>query len=129
MPTIVSPSVIVPGSGRGGFEPHGTGYVKPRDRLITGFRVGDAVFSAEHVDAAKTHHMLVNVAGSRPARHAALRALRETGPGFYVPARFEGLPGTMANATALIEEAGRTRSIPSAPAASTRTYELITLDS
>lgn len=80
--------------------------MEPRDRLITGFRVGYAVFPAEHVDAAKTRHILVNVAGSRPARHAALRALRETGPGFYVPARFEGLPGTMANATALIEEAG-----------------------
>jgi aspartate/methionine/tyrosine aminotransferase len=106
---------------------------------ITGFRVGYAVFPEEHVDAARTRHMLVNVAGSRPAQHAVLHALENTGPayyagnrdllrdrlatftdaleaigaayvepeaGFYVMARFEGVPGTMANAKRLIEEAG-----------------------
>jgi aspartate/methionine/tyrosine aminotransferase len=106
---------------------------------ITGLRVGYGVFPGDHVDAAKTRHMLVNVTGSRPAQHAVLRALRETDPdyyarnrrrlrervetfagaldsigaayttpegGFYVMARFEGFPGTMANAKRLIEEAG-----------------------
>jgi len=54
---------------------------------ITGFRVGYAVFPEEHVDAAKTRHMLVNVAGSRPAQHAVLRALRETDPDYYATNR------------------------------------------
>ncbi|WP_265112461.1 pyridoxal phosphate-dependent aminotransferase [Halosolutus halophilus] len=106
---------------------------------ITGFRVGYAVFPPRLVENARSRHMLVNVAGSRPAQYAVLRALRETGPdyyernrdlladrvatftdaldaagaeyttpqgGFYVMARFDGYPGTLANVEQLIDEAG-----------------------
>ncbi|MFC6787058.1 pyridoxal phosphate-dependent aminotransferase [Halobaculum halobium] len=114
-----------------------TGYSK--SMAITGFRVGYAVLPDHLVDAAKTRHMLVNVATSRPPQVAVLNALRETGPdyyadvramlrervatftdaldaagaeyttpdgAFYVLARFDGFPGTMANAKRLIDEAG-----------------------
>ncbi|WP_224269866.1 pyridoxal phosphate-dependent aminotransferase [Haloprofundus salinisoli] len=110
-----------------------------KSMAITGFRVGYAVFPEALVDAAKTRHMLVNVAGSNPAQYAVLRALRETDPSyyeetramlhdriaaftdaldaagadytrpegaFYVLARFDGFPGTMANVERLIDEAG-----------------------
>ncbi len=50
---------------------------------ITGFRVGYAIFPEELVEAARSRHMLVNVAGSRPAQYAVLQALRETGPEYY----------------------------------------------
>ncbi|WP_435345461.1 pyridoxal phosphate-dependent aminotransferase [Haloarchaeobius sp. HRN-SO-5] len=50
---------------------------------ITGFRVGYAVFPDEHVEAAKARHMLVNVAGSRPAQYAVHRALRDTDPAYH----------------------------------------------
>ena len=50
---------------------------------ITGFRVGYAIFPPDLVANAKSRHMLVNVAGSRPAQYAVLRALRETGPDYY----------------------------------------------
>ncbi len=50
---------------------------------ITGFRVGYAIFPAHLVENAKSRHMLVNVAGSRPSQYAVLRALRETGPAYY----------------------------------------------
>ncbi|WP_313692736.1 pyridoxal phosphate-dependent aminotransferase [Halorarum halobium] len=106
---------------------------------ITGFRVGYAVLPGDMVGGAKTRHMLVNVATSRPPQVAVLRALRETDPeyyedvrsllrervdtftealdaagaeytrpdgAFYVLARFDGFPGTMANAERLVEEAG-----------------------
>ncbi|WP_435063596.1 pyridoxal phosphate-dependent aminotransferase [Halobaculum sp. EA56] len=114
-----------------------SGYSK--SMAITGFRVGYAVLPERLVDAAKTRHMLVNVATSRPPQVAVLRALRETDPdyyadvramlrgrvetftdaldaagaeyttpdgAFYVLARFDGFPGTMANAKRLIDEAG-----------------------
>jgi aspartate aminotransferase len=54
-----------------------------KSMAITGFRVGYGIFPAELVDAARTRHMLVNVAGSRPAQHAVLHALRATGPDYY----------------------------------------------
>ena len=54
-----------------------------KSMAITGFRVGYAVFPPELVENAKSRHMLVNVAGSRPAQYAVLRALRETGPEYY----------------------------------------------
>ncbi|RDI71255.1 pyridoxal phosphate-dependent aminotransferase [Halopelagius longus] len=54
---------------------------------ITGFRVGYAVFPESLVEAAKTRHMLVNVATSRPAQAAVLRALEETPPEYYEAAR------------------------------------------
>ena len=60
-----------------------------KSMAITGFRVGYAVFPAEDgptgdlLDRARTRHMLTNVAGSRPAQYAVLRALQTTGPDYY----------------------------------------------
>jgi aspartate aminotransferase len=106
---------------------------------VTGLRVGYAVFPEALVADAKSRHMLVNVAVTRPGQHAALRAYEETDPAyhaanrellaervetftnaleaagadytvpdgaFYVMARFEGVPGTLANVERLIDEAG-----------------------
>jgi aspartate/methionine/tyrosine aminotransferase len=60
-----------------------------KSMAITGLRVGYAIFPPENspmgelLPAARTRHMLTNVTGSRPAQHAVLRALRETGPEYY----------------------------------------------
>jgi aspartate aminotransferase len=54
-----------------------------KSMAITGFRVGYGIFPDELVDAVRSRHMLVNVAGSRPAQHAVLRALHTTGPEYY----------------------------------------------
>ncbi len=54
-----------------------------KSMAITGFRVGYAIFPPELVENAKSRHMLVNVAGSRPSQYAVLRALRETEPEYY----------------------------------------------
>ncbi|MFB6359899.1 MAG: pyridoxal phosphate-dependent aminotransferase, partial [Halobacteriales archaeon] len=54
---------------------------------VTGFRVGYAVFPPEHVESARTRHMLTNVAGSRPAQYAVLQALKETPPQYYAETR------------------------------------------
>lgn len=114
-----------------------SGYSK--SMAITGFRVGFAVVPSRYIDAARTRHMLVNVAGSRPAQYAVLKALHDTPEtyyerarsslrdrldaftdaldaagaaytdpegSFYVLARFDGFPGTMANTKRLIDEAG-----------------------
>ncbi|WP_255167902.1 pyridoxal phosphate-dependent aminotransferase [Natrononativus amylolyticus] len=54
-----------------------------KSMAITGFRVGYAVFPPELVENARSRHMLVNVAGSRPSQYAVLRALRETDPAYY----------------------------------------------
>ncbi|MFC6768132.1 pyridoxal phosphate-dependent aminotransferase [Natrinema soli] len=110
-----------------------------KSMAITGARVGYAIFPPELVANAKSRHMLVNVATTRPGQFAVLQALRETGPdyyernrerlrervetftdaleaagaeyttprgSFYVMARFEGYPGTIANVERLIDEAG-----------------------
>ena len=110
-----------------------------KSMAVTGFRVGYGIFPEEHVDDAKTRHMLVNVAGARPSQYAVQHALAETPPdyyaaardllreradaftdaldaagaeysrpegAFYVLARFEGFPGTMANVKRLVAEAG-----------------------
>ncbi|MGM0387989.1 MAG: pyridoxal phosphate-dependent aminotransferase [Natrinema limicola] len=110
-----------------------------KSMAITGFRVGYAIFPPELVSDARSRHMLVNVATTRPGQYAVLQALRETGPdyyernrkrlrkrvetftdaleaagaeyttpsgSFYVMARFEGYPGTLANVERLIDEAG-----------------------
>ncbi|QLG60570.1 pyridoxal phosphate-dependent aminotransferase [Halorarum salinum] len=110
-----------------------------KSMAITGFRVGYAVLPEQFVGGAKTRHMLVNVATSRPPQVAVLRALRGTEPeyyervrsmlrdrvstftdaldvadaeyttpdgAFYVLARFDGFPGTMANAKRLVDGAG-----------------------
>ncbi len=50
---------------------------------ITGFRVGYAIFPEDLVADAKSRHMLVNVAGSRPAQYAVVQALQEIGPEYY----------------------------------------------
>ncbi|MDS0293592.1 pyridoxal phosphate-dependent aminotransferase [Halogeometricum luteum] len=114
-----------------------TGFSK--SMAITGFRVGYAVFPEDLVEAAKTRHMLVNVATTRPGQMAVHRALEETPTeyyeetremlreriasftdaldaagatyttpkgAFYVMARFDDFPGTMANVEKLIDEAG-----------------------
>jgi aspartate/methionine/tyrosine aminotransferase len=54
---------------------------------ITGFRVGYAVIPRHLVEDAKSRHMLVNVAGSRPAQYAVLHALRNTPPDYYEESR------------------------------------------
>ena len=110
-----------------------------KSMAITGVRVGYAIFPPELVADARSRHMLVNVATTRPGQYAVLRALRETGPdyyernrrrlrervatftdaleaagaeyttpsgSFYVMARFEGYPGTLANVERLIDEIG-----------------------
>ena len=58
-----------------------------KSMAITGFRVGYAVFPEHLVGGAKTRHMLVNVATTRPPQVAVLRALRETDPEYYESAR------------------------------------------
>ena len=110
-----------------------------KSMAITGLRVGYAVVPEHLRPAVRTRHMLTNVACSRPAQYAVLRALRETPPeyyranrelvadrigtftaaldaagadyvtpegAFYVLARFDGYPGTLANVERLIDEAG-----------------------
>lgn len=62
-----------------------TGYSK--SMAVTGFRVGYAVLPEHLVDAAKTRHMLVNVATSRPAQQAVLHALRNTHADYYEETR------------------------------------------
>ncbi|ELY51183.1 pyridoxal phosphate-dependent aminotransferase [Natronolimnohabitans innermongolicus] len=54
-----------------------------KSMAITGFRVGYAIFPPELVENAKSRHMLVNVATTRPPQYAVLRALRETPPEYY----------------------------------------------
>ncbi|WIV66506.1 pyridoxal phosphate-dependent aminotransferase [Natrialbaceae archaeon AArc-T1-2] len=54
-----------------------------KSMAITGFRVGYGVFPPELVADARTRHMLVNVAGSRPAQYAVARALEDTDPAYY----------------------------------------------
>jgi aspartate/methionine/tyrosine aminotransferase len=110
-----------------------------KSMAITGLRAGYAVVPEPLRPAVRTRHMLTNVACSRPAQYAVLRALRETPPeyyernrelvadrvgtftaaldaagadyvtpegAFYVLARFDGYPGTLANVERLIDEAG-----------------------
>jgi aspartate/methionine/tyrosine aminotransferase len=110
-----------------------------KSMAVTGFRVGYAIVPPTLVDAVKTRHMLVTVAGSRPAQYAVAQAYRETDPeyyaasrelladridtftealdragaeymtpdgGFYVLARFDGIPGTLDQVETLIDEAG-----------------------
>ena len=62
-----------------------SGYSK--SMAITGFRVGFAIMPERYIDAARTRHMLVNVASSRPAQYAVLEALRETPDTYYAEAR------------------------------------------
>jgi aspartate aminotransferase len=54
---------------------------------ITGFRVGYAIFPDHLVPGAKTRHMLVNVATTRPGQYAVLRGLRGADADYYAQAR------------------------------------------
>ena len=54
---------------------------------ITGFRVGYAVLPEHLAPNAKTRHMLVNVATTRPGQHAVLRGLRGADADYYAEAR------------------------------------------
>ncbi len=76
-----------------------------KSMAITGFRVGYAVFPHDMVDRAKGRHMLVNVAGSRPAQYAVLHALRETPAEYYAENR-RTLEGRIGTFTAALDEAG-----------------------
>jgi aspartate aminotransferase len=78
---------------------------------ITGFRVGYAVFPPHLVENARSRHMLVNVAGSRPAQHAVLRALRETEPAYYERSR-ERLAARVETFTDALDAAGAEYTTP-----------------
>ena len=54
---------------------------------VTGFRVGYAVFPDRLVAGAKTRHMLVNVATTRPGQYAVLRGLRGADADYYAEVR------------------------------------------
>ena len=82
-----------------------------KSMAITGFRVGYAVFPEELVDAAKTRHMLVNVAGSRPAQRAVLNALQETDPAYYEANR-ELMAERVETFTAALDDAGAEYTTP-----------------
>ncbi|WP_254765689.1 pyridoxal phosphate-dependent aminotransferase [Salinilacihabitans rarus] len=76
-----------------------------KSMAITGFRVGYAIFPPDLVENAESRHMLVNVAGSRPAQYAVLHALRETGPEYYE--RNRDLLGERVDAfTSALDDAG-----------------------
>jgi aspartate aminotransferase len=72
---------------------------------ITGFRVGYGIFPPELVDNVRSRHMLVNVAGSRPAQYAVLHALRNTPPEYHEANR-ELLTERVDRFTAALDAAG-----------------------
>jgi aspartate/methionine/tyrosine aminotransferase len=76
-----------------------------KSMAITGFRVGYAVFPEWLMDAVRTRHMLVNVAGSRPAQYAVLKALRET-PAEYYEKNRRMLDERIGNFCDALDEAG-----------------------
>ncbi|QIB73351.1 pyridoxal phosphate-dependent aminotransferase [Halogeometricum borinquense] len=86
-----------------------SGYSK--SMAITGFRVGYAVFPEELVPAAKTRHMLVNVATNRPGQAAVLRALEETPAEYYQGTR-EMLRDRIASFTDALDAAGADYTTP-----------------
>jgi len=82
-----------------------------KSMAITGLRVGYAVFPPAMVDRAKSRHMLVNVAGSRPAQYAVLKALRETPPEYYARNR-ETMADRVDTFTDALDEAGASYTRP-----------------
>ncbi len=54
-----------------------------KSMAITGFRVGYIIVPSWAVDAVRTRHMLVNVAGSRPAQAAVAAAIDTTDSTYY----------------------------------------------
>ena len=88
-----------------------------KSMAITGFRVGYAVLPEDHVFPAKARHMLVNVAGSRPAQYAVSEALEATDPDYYAAAR-EHLDERIDAFTAALDEAGAAYTRPGCTARS-----------
>ncbi|EJN60610.1 pyridoxal phosphate-dependent aminotransferase [Halogranum rubrum] len=82
-----------------------------KSMAITGYRVGYAVFPESLVKAAKTRHMLVNVATSRPAQQAVLDALQNTDAEYYEETR-EMLRARIDAFTDALDEAGAEYSRP-----------------
>ncbi|WP_254764676.1 pyridoxal phosphate-dependent aminotransferase [Natrinema marinum] len=83
-----------------------------KSMAITGVRVGYAIFPSELVDAAKSRHMLVNVATTRPGQYAVLKALRETPPEYHERNR-QRLRERVATFTDALEAAGAEYTTPS----------------
>jgi aspartate/methionine/tyrosine aminotransferase len=77
----------------------------------TGLRVGYAIFPEHLVEDAKSRHMLVNVATTRPGQHAAYRALRETDPAYHEANR-ELLRERVDAFTAALDAAGAEYTVP-----------------
>ncbi|WP_137288672.1 pyridoxal phosphate-dependent aminotransferase [Natronorubrum halophilum] len=82
-----------------------------KSMAITGVRVGYAVFPRSLVANAKSRHMLVNVATTRPGQYAVSRALRETGPDYYEANR-ELLRERVATFTDALDAAGAEYTTP-----------------
>ncbi|GGM67781.1 aspartate/methionine/tyrosine aminotransferase [Halarchaeum rubridurum] len=78
---------------------------------ITGFRVGYAVLPERDAAAARTRNMLTNVATSRPAQAAVLRAL-ETTDASYHEANRERLRERVRTFTAALDRAGAEYTTP-----------------
>ncbi len=78
---------------------------------VTGLRVGYAVFPDSLVEDAKSRHMLVNVAVTRPGQYAALRAYRETDPAYHEANR-ELLEERVATFTDALDAAGAEYTVP-----------------
>jgi len=82
-----------------------------KSMAITGVRVGYAVFPHHLVANAKSRHMLVNVATTRPGQYAVLQALRETGPAYYEANR-DLLRERVATFTGALDAAGAEYTTP-----------------
>jgi len=84
-----------------------------KSMAITGWRVGYAIFPdadrpapyGDLADAARTRHMLTNVATSRPAQAAVLHALEHTGPEYHEAAR-DRMEERIDHFTTALDEAG-----------------------
>jgi len=77
----------------------------------TGLRVGYAVFPEPLVADARSRHMLVNVATTRPGQHAAYRALRDTDPAYHEANR-ELLRERVESFTTALDAAGAEYTVP-----------------
>ncbi|APX96648.1 pyridoxal phosphate-dependent aminotransferase [Natronorubrum daqingense] len=77
----------------------------------TGLRVGYAVFPEHLIENARSRHMLVNVATTRPGQYAALRSLRETNPAYHEANR-ELLRDRIAAFTDALDAAGAEYTTP-----------------
>jgi aspartate/methionine/tyrosine aminotransferase len=78
---------------------------------VTGLRVGYAVFPETLVADAKSRHMLVNVAVTRPGQYAALRAYEETDPAYHEANR-ELLAERVETFTSALDAAGADYTVP-----------------